>query len=301
MNNKRKLWYRIFGKASRMGLLNWMPDSLYLKIRYRGQMQRRLDLTNPLTFNEKLQWLKLHNRVPEYTVMVDKYEVKEYVASKLGAEYIIPTLGVWETFDDIDFEKLPNQFVLKCTHDSGGLVICRDKGSFDYDSAKRKITKCLKSNYYYSGREWPYKNVKPRIIAEQYMTDSKQTQELTDYKIHCFNGVPKVILVCRDRFKNMSEDFFDTKWEHIPVKRPLHHNSDKPIERPDELDEMLRLAEKLGKDIPFSRIDFYTIDKKIYFGEITFFPASGMERFIPEKYEKIFGDWIVLPIRGGTS
>ena len=299
MKDQLKIVYTIIEKLSRRGLLNWVPDPLFLKIVFYGKIGKKLNLSNPQTFNEKLQWLKLNDRNEIYTIMVDKYLVKEYVADKLGKQYIIPTLGVWERFDQIDFNLLPNQFVLKCTHDSGGLVICKDKASFDIASARRLIEKSLKRNYYSLWREWPYKAVKPRIIAEKYMTDGNQTQELTDYKIHCFNGVPKVILVCRDRFKDMSEDFYYTNWEHIPVKRPLHRNSDTPINKPQELDEMLCLAEKLSKDIPFSRIDFYTIEKKVYFGEITLYPATGMEKFEPEKYDKIFGDWLILPVRGG--
>lgn len=299
MKGDKKLWFRIFGKLSGLGLLNWIPDCMYLKICYRGEMHKKLNLKEPKTFNEKLQWLKLHDRKPEHTMMVDKYEAKRYVASIIGDEYIIPTLGIWERFEDIDFSTLPNQFVLKCTHDSGGLVICKDKNKLNIDEAKNKIQKCLTRNYFYSGREWPYKNVKPQIIAEKYMTDSEDSQELTDYKIHCFNGVPRVILVCRNRFGNMTEDFFSENWEHIPVERPNHPNAAVRIEEPDELKQMIDLAEKLSKDIPFVRTDFYTINKKIYFGEMTFFPASGMEAFKPEEYDHIWGEWITLPVQGG--
>ncbi len=296
-----KMSLRIFNALNRRGLLKWLPDPVYLKTYYRLKLDRPLNLKNPQTFNEKLQWLKLHDRRPEYTRMVDKYEAKKYVAEVLGEDYIIPTLGVWDHFEDIDFDSFPNQFVLKCTHDSGGLVICKDKAEFDIEAAKRKIESSLHTNYYYMGREWPYKHVKPRIIAEQYMSDGDGVDGLTDYKVHCFDGAPKVILVCRDRFKEMSEDFFTEKWEHIAVQRRQHPNSQDIIDEPDELEEMLKLAEKLSANSPFVRTDFYTINGKVFFGEFTLFPASGMEAFVPEEYDQLFGDWITLPIEGGGN
>lgn len=273
-----------------------IPDNIYLKIKFKKHMGYPLNLKNPKTFNEKLQWLKLHDRKSIYTTMVDKYAVKKYVADIIGEEYIIPTLGVWDRFGDIDFDTLPNQFVLKCTHDSGGLVIVKDKRSFDRGTAKKKIEDCLKNNFYYMGREWPYKNVKPRIIAEKYMEDTV-TSELNDYKIHSFNGDPKVILVCKDRFSELglTEDFFDENWVHLEVKKEKKANSSTPIERPKELDEMLELSRKLSKGIPFLRTDFYSIEGKTYFGELTFYPASGIEKYLPESFARQLGDWLVLP------
>lgn len=281
-------------------LKRFLPDKVYLKRFYRLKFGKKLNLNNPITFNEKLQWLKLYDRKPIYTTMVDKYEVKKYVASMIGEKYIIPTLGLWEHFDDIDFDGLPNQFVLKCTHDSGGLVICKDKSDFDKISAKKKIERCLKRNYYWSGREWPYKNVKPRIIAEKYMSDTGD--ELADYKIHNFNGVPKAVLVCKDRFKKtgLTEDFFSSEWKHLDVARKDYPNSTKNIPQPAVLDEMLELAEKLAKSIPFVRTDFYDVGGKVYFGEMTFYPASGFEKFVPDKYDSLFGEWLKIPIRGGA-
>lgn len=273
-----------------------IPDKAYIKMVYRLRMKKKLNLKNPQTLNEKLQWLKLYDRKSVYSIMVDKYEVKKYVAEQIGEEYIIPTLGVWNSFDEIDFDKLPNQFVLKCTHDSGGLVICNEKSKLDTKAAKEKIERCIKKNYFWHGREWPYKDVSHRIIAEQYMTDDGEG--LADYKVHCFNGVPKVILVCRDRFKNsgLTEDFFTVSWDHIDVKRPDHTNSSEEIKRPQSLEVMLQLAGKLSEGIPFSRIDFYVIQGKVYFGEITFFPATGMKQFVPEHYDRDFGNWVTLPI-----
>ena len=275
-----------------LGLTKWMSDERYLKWVYKLSFDKKLDLEDPQTFNEKLQWLKINDRRPLYVQLVDKYKVKKYVAEVLGEEYIIPTLGVWDRFEDIDFDKLPDQFVLKCTHDSGGLAICRDKSTFDKKAAEKKIKRSLKSNFFWRGREWPYKNVKPRIIAEQYMYDG--SGDLADYKIHNFNGETKFILVCRDRYQNsgLTEDFFTEKWEHIPVKRPSHPNAKEKIEKPQMLEKMIELSRELSKDIPFSRIDFYEIGGKIYFGEITFFPASGFAGFEPESYDSEFGKYL---------
>lgn len=273
-----------------------LPDDVYLKKKFQKSFGYPINLERPQTFNEKLQWLKIYDRKPIYTTMVDKYAVKDYVASIMGEEHIIPTLGVWDRFDDIDFDSLPNQFVLKCTHDSGGLVICKDKSTLDKGAAKKKLNRSLRTNYYDRFREWPYKDVKPRIIAEKYMEDSL-TSELRDYKFFCFNGVPKIILVCRDRFSELglTEDFFDQDWNHLDVQRVQHPNSSERMERPEELDEMLELARILSKDIPFLRSDFYIIGGKVFFGELTFFPASGFEKFVPESFDKEMGDWITLP------
>lgn len=277
-------------------------DELYLKLRWWANMDYPLNLDNPTTFNEKIQWLKLHNHHPEYTMMVDKVEAKKYVADIIGEEYIIPTLGVYNAPEEIDFDMLPNQFVLKCTHDSADIVICRDKSKLDFDEARRKMGRGLKRNYYWKSREWPYKNVKPRIIAEKYMSSSSEAG-LTDYKVHNFNGTPEVILVCRDRYKEtgLTEDFYSRQWEHLNIARPDHPQSESQEPQPAELDEMLQLSERLSKDIPFVRSDFYTIDHKVYFGELTFFPSSGMKTFVPDEWDKTFGDWLKLPVGGVNS
>lgn len=270
-------------------------DAKYLKKLYKLRMKKPLNLDNPQTYNEKLQWLKLYDRKPEYTEMVDKYAVKDYVAKKLGEEYLIPTLGVWESFDDIDFDKLPNQFVLKCTHDSGGLVICTDKSKLDMNKTKKKIEKCFKRNYFYNTREWPYKNVKPRIIAEEYMVD-ESGYELKDYKIFTFNGEAKLMFIATDRSADTETcfDFFDKDFNHLPFRNG-HPNSTKEIKKPENYEEMFRLAEILGKDMPQARIDFYNINGKIYFGEITLFHWSGTQPFDPPEWDKTLGDWIKLP------
>lgn len=288
------LW-RIFNVIAAKGLLNWMPDEAYLKLRYRASLGKKLNLNNPTSFNEKIQWLNLFDRNPEYTKMVDKFEVKKYVADIIGEEYIVPTLGIWETFNGIDFDGLPNQFVLKCTHDSGGLVICKDKGNLDIEAARRKIEKFLRVNYFKWGREWPYKHVKPRIIAEQYI-DSGDDSGIIDYKIHNFNGVPKIILVCSERFSasGLKEDFFDHNWNHLELCRPSHPNSSNIIEKPKSFDKMIEFSRILAKDIPFVRTDFYEVNGKLYFGELTFYPASGLEAFSPDYWDNILGSWLTI-------
>lgn len=285
---KRSLIYRIAPFIK--------DDAKYIKMRWDAYMDYSLHLDEPQTFNEKLQWLKLHDRCPQYTQMVDKAEVKKYVAAMVGEEHIIPTLAVYDRAEDIDFDALPNQFVLKCTHDSGGIVICRDKTALDKDEAVRKLNHGLRKNYYYQNREWPYKNVVPRIIAEQYMTNGDE-DELTDYKIHNFNGVPKVVLVCKDRYRasELTEDFFSCTWQHLDIARPNHRHADKVPERPEELDEMLDIAIRLSRDIPFVRTDFYVINHKVYFGEMTFFPACGMNPFVPREWDYILGTYLTLP------
>lgn len=226
--------------------------------------------------------------------MVDKYLVRQYISEKLGKEYLIPLLGVWNTFEDINFNGLPNQFVLKCTHDSGGLVICKDKESLNLKDAEKKIKQSLKRNFYYYGREWPYKNVHPRIIAEKYMADEFE-KELKDYKMMCFNGKVLCSFVCTERYSNdgLKVTFFDKDWKVMPFERH-YPKSKKIIEIPKKYDEMIYLAEKLAKNIPFVRVDFYEIEERIYFGEITFYPGNGMEEFSPEEWDYKLGSWLDL-------
>lgn len=272
-----------------------IPDEPYLKFIYFCCFGKRLNLDNPKTFSEKLQWLKLYDRRPEYTTMVDKYEVKKLVAGLVGEDYIIPTIGVWDSFDDIDFDALPSQFVMKCTHDSGGLFICKDKATFDKKAVKRKITTCLKRNFYYMGREWPYKDVKPRIIIEKYMIDESGC-ELSDYKLMCFNGKVKCTYVCSNRNsdKGLNINFYDDLWRPLNVEWSIHPRNPKEIDKPFCYDEMVYIAERLSKDIPFVRIDFYQCNNKVYFGEMTFFPTSGFLSFKPQEFDETFGDMIKL-------
>lgn len=269
-----------------------IDDAKYLKFIYFFCFWKKLNLSNPQTYSEKLQWIKLYDRRDIYTTMVDKYEAKNYAKNIIGEEHIIPTLGVWDSFDEIDFNKLPDQFVLKCTHDSGGLIICKDKKNLDKDAAKKKINKCLKKNYYYLGREWPYKNVKPRIIAEPYMAD--KNGELKDYKFFCFDGVPKLLFIASDRGIDTRFDFFDMNFKHLPFING-HANSDKAILKPEGFEKMQKLAKKLSEGYPELRVDFYNIDGKIYFGELTLFHFSGLVPFEPSEWDKKIGQWIKLP------
>lgn len=291
----------LFMTLGHRGFFNWLDDETYLKIAYRIKMGKRLNLNHPVTFNEKLQWLKLHDRRSEYTTMVDKYEVKKWIAERIGEEYIIPTLGVWDKFEEIDFDNLPNQFVLKCTHDSGGLVICRDKASFNIRAARNKINSCLKHNYFWGEREWPYKNVKPRIIAEKYMEDST-INELRDYKFFAFRGVVKAMFIASNRQSGKTTaDYFDMKFKPLGLTWGYPNSNILP-EKPKNFTDMIKAAEVITKDIPEARIDFYEVDGKMYFGEITFFDGSGMQRMNPDKWDKILGDWIELPEKlGGYS
>ena len=291
-----KIVKRVYRELVNRGAYDHLSDEAFLKKQFYIRMGKELDLNAPRTFNEKLQWLKLYNRRPEYTTMVDKYEAKKYVAECIGEEHIIPTLGVWHTFEEIDFSALPDQFVLKCTHDSGGLVICRDKSKFDAKAAKKKIGKSLRRNFYLKSREWPYKNVKPRIIAEQFMED-RETRELRDYKFFCFDGEPKVMFIATDRQTAGQEvkfDFFDMDYKHLDVRNG-HANATNLPKKPAMFEEMKALSKKLSKGIPHVRVDFYEIEGKVFFGELTFFHFSGMVPFEPEQWDYTFGDWIKLP------
>lgn len=293
MNKNMMLYFLI----RNMRMFRLLSDKLYLIIIYKLRMGKNIDLKNPQTFNEKLQWLKLYDRNPKYTKMVDKYEVKEYIKEKIGEEYLIPTLGVYNNFDEIDFDKLPNQFVIKCTHDSGGLVICRDKKKINLKEAKMKINSSLKRNYYYSTREWPYKNVKPRIIIEKYMEDKEQ-KTLKDYKFYCFYGEPKFLYVSEglENHKTAKISFFDMDFNFAGFGRKDFNQFDKKIKKPNNFKKMQELAKRLSTGHTFLRVDFYEINDKIYFGELTFTPCAGFCPFDPEEYDKILGDMLILPI-----
>jgi hypothetical protein len=275
-----------------------LPDSIFLKIIFKKMMGYSLNLRNPCTFNEKLQWLKLYNRNPLYTTLVDKYAVKKWVADKIGCQYVIPTLGVWSHFDDIDFDSLPNQFVLKCTHDSGGLVICKDKNCLNKDKVKKEIEDCLKKNFYYQCREWPYKNVPPLIIAEKYMEDEKDG-ELRDYKFYTFNGEPKFLLLATNRQskdKPLCFDYFDMEFNHLPLTNHWHPNNEYELpHKPFGFEQMKDLARALAKNIPHVRVDFYEVNGQIYFGEMTFFDMGGFLKIHPNFWEREWGDMIALP------
>lgn len=264
-----------------------------------------LNLIEPLTFNEKIQWLKLHDHNPLYTSLVDKYEVKSYVASKIGSRYVIPTLGVWDHFDDIDFSVLPESFVLKCTHDSGSIVICKNKNEMDISAIREKLEGCLARNMFYLAREWPYKNVKPRIIAEKYMCNMNSNEPedkcnvgIDDYKLHVFNGKPRIIQVDYDRFDHHRRNLYDEHWNYIEAEICYPTDKSHVIEKPKCFDELMDIASKVSEGIPYVRSDFYIINEKIYFGELTFYHGGGYEDFRPKELGIKMGKMIDLPKNG---
>lgn len=273
-------------------------DEFYLKTQYPYKTGWWLDLENPQTFNEKLQWLKLYYRNDKLTKMVDKYAVKDYVAEKIGEKYLIPTIGVWDNADEIDFSKLPEKFVLKCTHDSGGLIVCSDKKKLNFDKARKWLKKRLKRNFYIYKREWPYKNVKPRVIAEQFMEDNSIINKngLTDYKFFCFNGEVDSVMACIDRGINDTKFyFFDRNWNLLKLnKRGIEAPKGFTLPKPECLDEMFDIATKLSEGIPFVRVDLYCINEQPYFGEITFFPTSGYDSNLLEETDIYWGKKIDL-------
>lgn len=293
--NPYKLIKYVFDRAPKLSKL--VPDKVYLKVIYRSKFGKKLNLKNPQTYNEKLQWLKLYDHSNIYTTLVDKHLVKKYVSDVIGEQYIIPTLGVYNSFDEIDFDKLPNKFVLKTTHDSGGVVICTDKSVLDIEETNSILTSHLKKSFFHQGREWPYKNIVPKLIAEKYMVD-ESGYELKDYKFFCFNGVAKAMFIASDRGMSNEEtkfDFYDMEFNHLPFTNG-HPNSAKNVKKPKSFDKMKELAEILSKNIPHVRVDFYDINGKIYFGEMTFFHWGGFVPFEPESWDYTFGSWIQLPI-----
>lgn len=282
-------------RANERGLLRWLPDKPCLRLLYWARLGRRLNLKNPQTYNEKLQWMKLYSRKPEYTAMVDKYEVKKYIADKIGEEYVVPTLGVWDRFEDIDFSALPGQFVLKCTHDSGGLVVVRDKEKMDIAAAKAKIEKSMKINYYFHGREWPYKNVKPRIIAEQYIED-RELGELRDYKWYCFHGVPRLMAIfCGRAAGATTADYFDMDFSPVILSWGYSQAQTAP-EKPKNFEKMQKFAQVLSEGLLSLRVDFYEVNGQVYVGELTFFDGSGFDRIEPVQWDETMGSWVQLPM-----
>ncbi len=289
-----------------MGLLRFIPDEAFLRLMYRVRMSEKLDLDNPKTFNQKLQWLKLYDRKDIYSSLVDKYEVKKYVSSLIGDEYVVDTYGIYDKFSDIDFNRLPQSFAIKCTHDSGGLYVCRNKQEFDLELAKKKISRSLRLNYYWVGREWPYKNVIPRIMVEKYLEQNLNNNSeidkngLIDYKFYCFNGVPKFLYISQglEKHETARIDFLSCEWERMPFSRRDYRHFEKLPARPSKLDEMKRIAEILSKGISFVRVDFYYVKNHIFFSELTLFPGSGYTKIYPEQYDACIGEMLNLDMVG---
>ena len=291
--------YRFTVNKRKFGVYDKLSDEDYIKKQFKAVFGRKLDLESPETYNEKLQWLKLYDRDPLYTKLVDKYLVREYVKEKIGEEYLIPLIGVWERAEDIDFDSLPESFVLKCNHNSGGLFICKDKGQLTPEKiaeVRVKLDRSLKYDFYLHSREWPYKDVPRRIIAEKYMEDESE-KELKDYKFFTFGGKVKAILMTTGRFDKGKTgfDFFDENCQRIEGLKRGKPNSKGDVKLPKETEDMIALAEKLAAGIPQVRVDLYLVNGKIFFGEMTFFPGSGFTKFEPEKWDRIFGDWLTLP------
>ena len=292
---------RMISWAGSRGLFNFMPDKQYLKLMFWVRMGYPLNLDNPKTLNEKVQWLKLNDRKEKYVSIVDKYSVRDIVSKQLGTQYVIPLVGgPWSSFDEIDFSLLPNSFVLKCTHDSGGVVVCKDKNTFDMEKAKKTINASLKRNYYKYSREWPYNEISPQIIAEKYIEDDTDG-ELKDYKILCFNGKPENIMVCTGRFSGgVKYYFFDKEWNFLRLN---HGDNELPndfsIKRPQFLHEMLDIAEKLSTGFDLARIDLCEAQGQVWFGEITLYPDSGFDTDILEETDKCFGSKLCLTKKEG--
>lgn len=281
-----------------MYLLKFLPDELYIKLFYYAVAGKWMDLKNPKGFNEKQNWLKLHDRHPEYSELVDKYAVRQHIDKILGEGHLFPLLGKWESFDNIDFDLLPKAFVLKCNHDSGSTKIIRDKSSLT-EEQKQKLRKHfntkMKEDSFYAGREFPYKGIKKRyILAEQFMTESNHPEKsVEDYKFFCFNGIPRVMFIATDRNTDCRFDFFDMDFNHLEIEN-LHPHADKPIPKPERFDEMKEIAARLSKGMKFVRIDLYQIDGEIYFGEYTFYHGGGFAPFKPDEWEWRLGDWIKI-------
>ncbi len=276
-----------------------ISDHLFIKLDYFSGMRKFPNLINPKTFNEKLQWLKLHDIHPEYAQMVDKIESKKYVAKRIGEEFVIPTLGVWEKFDDIVFEDLPNKFVLKTSHDSGSIIVVGDKSKMDFVAAKKKLQRSLNRRFYNDHREYPYKDVSPRILAEKFMVDESGI-ELKDYKFFCFNGEPKFLKVDFNRFIDHHANYYSLEWDLLEFGEALMPpKPDQKMEKPRNFDKMIEIAKTLAQGIPFLRVDLYNINGQIYFGEMTFFPASGSGRITPGIWDNKIGELLQLPLKSG--
>ena len=281
--------------AGQNGMLKFLPDSIYLKMVFKAETGYSLNLRNPQTYNEKLQWIKLYDRKPEYVMYADKYRVREYISNTIGSNYLVPLLGVYQTADDIDWDALPDRFVLKCNHASGTNIICQDKSKLDIESTKKQLNKWLKKNAYWGAREWCYKDIKPCIICEEFIeTNDGNTPD--DYKFMCFNGIPRLIQVHHDRYGDHTLDYYTPEWKKADIKRIDANKSEAVIAKPEKLDEMLAISSRLAMGMYYARIDLYYVDKKIYFGEITLYPTGGFSTFEKHDDDLVLGKYIKLPV-----
>lgn len=288
--------YKRFSFLASKGLYDRVPEPQYLKKLYKLSVGKDLELSCPTGFTEKIQWIKLYDRNPQYTIMQDKLLMRDFVTERIGSEYLIPLIGSWDKADDIDITAFPDQFVLKCNHDCASVIICRDKSTFNFTEAKSKLNKCLQTDYSKYSVEWAYKDIPRRIIAEKYMQDG-ETETLTDYKFYCFNGKAKMVMAISGAPHSVERKhtIYDMKWERMPVYKKNDIDSEASFEKPACLEAVAALAEKISEGIPFVRVDFYIINNHPYFGEVAFYPDSGFLEFYPEEWEKRIGSWIELP------
>ena len=279
--------------SRRLHLDHLIPDKAFLSMYYRWDFDRPLNWKNPTKYSEKLQWLKLYDRQPIYSLLVDKYDVKAHVAEIIGEAYLIPTLGVWDRWEDVDFGSLPEQFVLKCTSDSGSAVIVKDRAGFDPSVCPSSLARSMRTNFYWDSREWPYRSLRPRLIAEPYITDSR-SGELIDYKFFCFDGCCKAMFVATGRQSgDVRFDFYDREFNHLDME-DKHLNAAVPPAKPENYGRMVEIAERLSEGFPHVRIDLYNVAGKIYFGEYTFYHWSGFDHFKPASWDDTFGSWLDL-------
>ncbi len=285
-------WAKLFIEK---GLAENFSDEAYLKLRFYAEMGKPLNLRDPKTYNEKLNWLKLHDRQPLYPILADKVRVRDYVAQKLGKDCLIPLAGIWDSPEDIDFDALPDRFVLKCNHNSGrGMYICQDKARMDVEKVKKGLHRGLQQDYYKPGREWPYRDIPRKIIGECFL-EGPDGNSPDDYKVMCFGGEPRLVVLHRGRFTNYTMDFYDPQWNHLDIKRQGKPWADAPAPRPELLEELLRCSRILTEGIPHVRADWYICGGRLYFGELTFFNNSGFGPFEKEADDLLLGSWIRLP------
>ncbi len=277
-------------KICKAGLLNWLPDKPYLTLLFKSKMGYYPNLQNPRGFNEKLQWLKLHDRNKVYTELVDKFVARGHIAATIGNHYLIPMIGCYSSFAEIDFSILPEKFVLKCTHGSHCSIICTDKTVFDLNGARKFFSKWMRKNYFWYAREWPYKHVLPRIICETFLSSTNKVPE--DYKVLCFNGVPKLIRLDLNRYENHTIQFYTTDWEKVDLITEKTSSIEFP--KPILLDEMLRLSSRLAFKIPHIRLDWYIVNNKLYFGEFTFYNDAGFMKLRTPETELMIGNWLSI-------
>lgn len=273
--------------------VKFLPPNIYIPIQYESVTKQKLNLKNPKTFNEKIQWYKIYYRSPIFRQLADKYQVRDYVTEKVGEQYLNELLGVYKNPSEIDFERLPEKFVLKCVHGSGFNLIVKDKSRLNIEATCKQLRKWQKKKFYNKGKEWSYKNLEPLIVAEKFLTD--RNGALNDYKFFCFNGDIKFIQVDLERKINDYRCYYDTIWNKLPFYTEKNPFFEGEVEKPENLEDMIHVVKELSKGIPFVRVDLYSVNNKTIFGEMTFYPTNGTKAFLPLEYNRIIGDYFILP------